>query len=410
MQKTIVGIDIGNDNISASVAKVSENDFEVICSVYTPSKGLSKGKIIDLDDLTVSLKQCVDEIKKQSNINFASAFIGISSSDIRLVKTKGVALSTSLNLITPSEIKEAISDAENIELASDEVIIDAFTESFCIDDSIMVQDPLAMKASKLQANCSVIVGKRELMNSYKNALRLSGINIEGIYINNLELRKIILNERTVKENVLIVDAGAEIIEIALYKNNELEYLSSLPVGGQTITKDISICLEIPEEQAEQVKQNYSENYKTLYREHSIGTLKAESLEIDIKLFKDVVESRIEEIVTLIQKDIKESGYSNEISNIYIFGNGLAMFQDVKYFFEDKMRKKAIIVTKNQLELQNSCIINSIGIVKDAYDRLKLIYEDSYDNGSNINHNSEVNNKKKKSGLIRNFKRLIDDFF
>jgi hypothetical protein len=87
-----------------------------------------------------------------------------------------------------------------------------------------------------------------------------------------------------------------------------------------------------------------------------------------------------------------------------------MFQDVKYFFEDKMRKKTIIVTKNQLELQNSCIINSIGIVKDAYDRLKLIYEDSYDNGSNIKHNNENNNKKKKSGLIRNFKRLIDDFF
>ncbi|QAA33734.1 cell division protein FtsA [Clostridium manihotivorum] len=411
MQRTIVGIDIGNDNISASVAKVNGDDFEVISSIFVPSKGLSKGKVVNLNHLTESLKDCIDQIKKDTNIDFKSVFVGISSFGTRLVRSKGLSVMDSrLNIITPSEVKEALSDAQNIKLDTDEIIVDVVPESFLIDDNVIVEDPLAMKASKLQVNCAIVVGKRELINSYRNAFSLSGLEIEGVYINSLELRKIILNKKTKDEGILIVDAGSDTTEITLYKGNELSYMVSLPVGGYNITKDISICLQVPEDQAEVVKYSFSENYKTLYREHSIGTLKDNTLGIDIKLFKDVIESRIDEIVTLIYKDIKESGYLDEISNIYIFGNGLSMFQDVKYFFEDRMRKKTVIVTKNQLELQNSCIINSIGIVKDASDRLKLIYEHPLNNESNANQDDEINNKKKKSGLIRNFKRLIDDFF
>lgn len=187
-------------------------------------------------------------------------------------------------------------------------------------------------------------------------------------------------------------------------------LSYLPLGGDNISKDISICASLPKIEAENIKKIYGSSF--IRKKNELESFKFGSYEIDNKLFYDIVMARIEEIINFIYEDIKNTGFFNEINSIILIGDGINYFEGVKELVEEKTNKKAIIITKYDLDLQNSSIISSIGIVKDVYDKVKLLCNEPAFSDKRIsnNHQSEDNTIKKKKTYFTKIKGFLEDIF
>ena len=417
MQRYIAGIDIGSNNICATLAYFDCDEFSIIHSVSVKSQGIEKGKIVDINLVAQAIIQCCERLNSATNIPMTDYYVGISSLECRCEKTVGSSyLMDDTNIINNKYIDEAIDNMKEITLNPDEDIFDISVESFIIDGEINCNNPINKKGKMLEANGVALICKKEIIHSYKNALSLCKINILGFFSNVNSLRKILLNEKTLDENVLILDIGAQCIDIAFYKKNSLKYLSYIAIGGSNITKDIAVCAGISLEDAERTKIRYSADYRTKFKQEFIEGLKAGSKELDNELFYKIVNARIDEIIKLACKDIYNAGYFGSIDQVYLIGEGLSNFEGIRHLVEDIFNKKIFIVTKNQLGIQISSIINSIGIVKDAYDRLKLDMNNSKtesdycdkqeDDVFQLKNKVQEKDNSKKSWI----KRLIDDIF
>lgn len=415
MQKTMIGLDVGSDKICATLVELtSDGGFDIVNSSFVQSNGIHKGKIVDLNQAALSIKKCLDVLIDGYELTNRKISIGINCCESRIISSKGTLyIKSDYKVISPDDIKEVLNDAKKIKLSEDEIIINVIPEIFIIDENKMVDNPTAMNGKKLEVIATVVIAKKDFINNINNAVRLAGWSIYDINLNILSIRKILLGKKTSSFNTLIVDIGHESTELSFYRKNDLRYISCIQIGGDSISNDLAICLELPKDEGDRIKKLYSSTYLTNYKEEIVYALKPSENQYDAKLYKEIVEARIEEIISIINENIKSAHYLDEIDNIYVIGEGAIYFENIKYKFEDMIKKNTVIVTKNHLGLQNSCIINSIGIVKDAFDGVKLLGEEKStrnDSSGKFDDNNKNEDVKVKKGIIHSLRNLIKEKF
>lgn len=410
-------MDIGSNSICATLATTENEDFEIIHTVSVKSQGITKGVITDINLASEAVRNCSEKLSSATNLDLKDYYVGISNSQCRVIESIGYSyICSSENIIESEDIYRSIEEAKKISMHNDEEILDILIESFIIDGETITKNPMNLKGEKLEVVTSIILCKKEIINSYRNVFLLSKLNIKGFLLNSNSLKSILLNERTLGLNTLIIDVGAECTDLAYYEKNQLKFISSSVVGGENISRDLSICAKIPFEEAEKIKLQFSENYRTIFKKGLVNGLKVSDSSLDDELYYYVVNARLDEISKICYKNLLEGGIVDSINEIFIIGEGITNFEDIKYVFEDIFKKKVFIVTKNQLGLQNSSIINSIGIVKDAFDKVKLEVDIKILQAQKIkkieNKFEEENIKtdSKKKSWLKNLKRLIDDIF
>lgn len=412
MPDYMVGIDIGSYKISATLSNENERgEFQILHSICKPSNGVCKGIVTDINSLAVVIKECLNELSQISNINFKDVSVGIGTYRSRVITKKGVLyINNTNNVITKEHINNIIQDVSQVELTEDECLVECIVNSFYTEEQGFMDNPINLKTEKLEINADIVISNKEQINAIKDAIIIAGYNVKNFTLRINSLKKMFLGEKTVSSKVLLVDVGGEKTEVAFYRYNELVALSYLPLGGDNISKDISICASLPKIEAENIKKIYGSSF--IKKKNELESFKASSCEIDNKLFYDIVMARIEEIINFIYEDIKNTGFFDEINSIILIGDGINYFEGVKELVEEKINKKAIIITKYDLDLQNSSIISSIGIVKDVYDKVKLLCNEPvfFDKRISNNHQTEDNTIKKKKTYFTKIKGFLEDIF
>ncbi|MGL5245461.1 MAG: cell division FtsA domain-containing protein, partial [Sarcina sp.] len=261
MPNCIVGLDIGSNSIKAAMCIENENgDFEILDYVYVNSKGITKGRINNVEEAIDSIAQCLEKLKSITRKDFQDIYLGISSEECRVMSSKGHTYVDGANSnVTKQHIENAYLDAKEVVLGEDEEIIDCIINYFETDnwDYRSVKNPLEIQCSVLTINVDLIICNTNTINFFKKIISSARYNLKGISLSVDCLKNIFLSEKTENFNVAIVDIGAEKTDIAIYEGNRLKNVSFVPLGGNNITKDLSICLSIENELAEEIKQSYS---------------------------------------------------------------------------------------------------------------------------------------------------------
>lgn len=409
MQQYIVGMDIGSQNICVTLAKKDEDNIEFLSENIFISEGVIKGKIVDVNKLSVAIKNAIDKMKISYSDNI-KWYVGIGNSNIRVEQHTGKTfIKNSYDIITEKEIVEVIKDSTTNILKDNEELVYYNIDEYIVDGNTKYEMPLGLSSETLELKFTCFIAKKDYINNIRNSLMLCGINSISIYLNCFELKNVVLNENTRDKNIMILDVGAQTTNYSIFKNNIVDFLGVIPIGGEAITKDLAICAELNNNKAEEIKLLYSPVYEKNYKSYKIGTIKKENFEIDVKLYYEVVRARLEELANLINEDIRTNGYCKSLQKIYVFGDGIVNYEGIQILLEDILKKKVIIVHKEQLNLHSASIINSICIVKSACDRLKLEYKEDA-NIKSLNNKEDIKTKNNKSGIINNLKKILDDIF
>ncbi len=324
----IVGLDIGTTKVCTVVASVDESGkFNVLGVGRSPSDGLTRGVVTNIDKTVRSIQSAIAEAESRSGIKIQSAIVGIAGDHIQSFQSRGViAISGPENEISQADVNRLIEDTKRVALPSDRRIIHVIPQEFIIDGQNGVNDPVGMSGVRLEANVHIITGLVTAAQNIYKCVQRAGLHISDMVLEPLASSYSVLDEEEKEVGTALLDVGGGTTDLAIFEDRTIRFTAVIPIAGNQVTNDIRKGLGVLSEQAEKLKCQHGFTYLpgVVDNEPIIlpGIGGRPPLEIDKKLLAQIIQPRMEEIFEIAAMEIKRSGYSRHLSaGIVLTGGG-----------------------------------------------------------------------------------------
>jgi len=310
----IVGIDVGSSSIKTVVVQVfpEEEKPRIIGVGISQSQGLRKGVIVDLDEAIRSINESLEKAEINSGIQIKEAVVSIGGNHITSQNSKGVvAVGRADGEVAEDDIARVINAAQAISVPANKEIIHIIPKNYSLDDQKGIKDPIGMNGVRLEVDAMIIEGSTPFIKNLTKCFEQSKIDVQEYILTSLAASKSTLTKRQKELGVILVDIGGGTTSMAVYEENELLHTAILPVGGSHITNDVAIGLRTSIDIAEKVKIEYGSALPgEISKKDDINLAEIDPNEEGIVSrhhVAEIIEARLEEIFSLINKELKIIG-------------------------------------------------------------------------------------------------------
>ena len=325
----IVGVDIGTTKVATVIGEVNNfEQIETICNTSYKCSGLKKGKIINEDEISLSLAKTIKDAEDETNLKINSAYVTIPGKYVTIVQnsiTKEVK--DKYSGISIRDVQSAIMQVKDIEIPEGKTLIDIVPDKIVLENGTVVADPVGSLSSSFTMNAQVILADKDYVRQLNSIFKKAGLEIDGIVPITLAERNLVLDNNELHDSIAIIDIGAENTDIGVFENSSFIYTNSIPLGGDNITNDIAVVLNITEEEADKLKRQYGLALKSFIDNDNdiiLNTCKDNNKNKIIKSSEliEIIEARIEEMFSIINKDLTNQGVKPRINNVVLTGQGI----------------------------------------------------------------------------------------
>lgn len=325
----IVGIDIGTSKVSTVVGEVNNfGQIEIICNTSYKCSGLKKGKIINEDEISLSIAKTIKDAEDETELKINSAYVTIPGNYVTIVQnsiTKDVR--DKYSGISVKDVQSAIMQVKDIDIPDGQTLIDIVPDKITLENGTVVTDPVGNLSSSFTISAQIILAEKDFVRQLNSVFKRAGLEIDGIVPTTLAERNLILDTNELHDNIMLLDIGAGNIDIGVFEGSTFIYTNSIPLGGDNITNDISLVLNITEEEADKLKRQYGLALKSFIDNDNdiiLNTCKDENKNRIIKSSEliEIIEARIEEMFSIINREITNQGIKQKINNVVLTGQGI----------------------------------------------------------------------------------------
>lgn len=389
-------IDIGTTKIVFIIAEKNPSQEITILGIgFSPSYGLEKGMVSDIQKTSASIKQAMEEAIHQAGIEPEYVTIGISGNHIKSYFSEGM-VSIGSEAITEQIIKEALSASRSIVLPEDEKIIHVIPLSYVIDGYENIKNPLGRHGIRLEVITHIITANKNAIEDLISACKSLGLKIQDIVLEPIASSEAILNEEEKWFGSLVIDIGGGTSDIAFYQKNTIKFIEIIDIAGALFTNDLSICLHCSKNDAEKLKKEFGLLKKNDNQNEPIKiiSLDGESENfIDSTIVNNILSARAEELISQIEKVIQQFNFSYDIPSGIILTGGGSLLKGLPNIFSKytglKCRIGIPLISNQYPLLQNPTYATACGLLEYAI-------------------NSDLRfNKSEESSLINKFKKFIN---
>ena len=325
----IVGVDIGTSKVSTVVGEVNNfGQIEIICNTSYKCSGLKKGKIINEEEISLSLAKTIKDAEEETALKINSAYVTIQGKYVTIVQNSIVKeVKDKYSGISVRDVQNAIMQAKDIEIPEGQTLIDIVPDKIVLEDGSVVSDPVGKLSSSFTLSAQVILAEKDFVRQINTVFKKAGLEVDGIVPITLAERNLVLDKNELHDNILLLDIGAGNIEMGVFEGSTFLYTNSIPVGGDNITNDIAVVLNISEEEADKLKRQYGLALKSFIDNDNdiiLNTSKDNNKNRIIKSSEliEIIEARIEEMFSIVNKDITNQGLKPKINNVVLTGQGI----------------------------------------------------------------------------------------
>lgn len=320
----VVGLDIGSKNLRAAVAEVKKSDrYSLVSLIKVPARGFLRGAVDDISDATHSLSQLLSEVKKISPRACKSIILGISTPDIKVLRSRGVvAVSRADNEIYEDDIQRVENSAEAVSLPTNREPVERVIQEYIVDGVENIRDPLGMVGKRLELNMLIVHAFTPSLKGIERTLETLGARIAERTVGPLAASRAVLSKGQLELGVVLVDIGSATTGICVFEENRLLHAAVLPFGSANITNDLAIGLRIPVETAETIKLSYG---SAIAKEvPARDTLELEKIdprvkgEVSKRFIAEIIESRLAEIFEQVVSEVKKIEKANQLPGGVVF--------------------------------------------------------------------------------------------
>lgn len=324
----IVGMDIGTSKTSLVIGEVNNfNQIEILCTNSCKCSGIKKGKIIDEEEIVGAISKLIKEAESENELTINSAYVCIPGKYVTIVQNSILKEAKDKYAgISAKDVFSGLSQVKDIDIPEGKQIIDIVTDEFILDNGKSVQDPVGSLSSSFTIKAQVVLADKEYMRQLSNIFKKVDIDIDGLVPVTLAERSLVLDGNELNDNVMLLDIGAGNTDIGVFEGLAFTYTNTIPLGGDNITNDIALVLNISEEEADKLKKQYGLALKSFIdndNEILLSTCKDDNRKV-IKSSEliEIIEARIEEIFSLVNRDITNQGVKQRINNVILTGQGI----------------------------------------------------------------------------------------
>ena len=308
-----VGMDIGSGQVRLVVAAKEEEKWRILGSSKAHCNGLRKGIVVDIEETVNAINKAAEVAERIAGIPIEKAVINIGGSHIKAQSSRGVvAVSRADGEVSQEDVERVLAAAQAIispDSAANREIIHVVPRSFSLDNQSDIRDPVGMNGMRLEVDALIVTGSIPFIRNLSKCISQAGIEIEGVVASPLAAAESVLNRRQKELGVVVVDIGVGTTDIAVFEEDQLIYIVTLPVGAGHITNDIAIGLKTSIDVAEKVKMEYgsavAKDVPTKKEVNLSRISKNEEGSIKAKEIAEIIEARMEEIFSLVNKELKK---------------------------------------------------------------------------------------------------------
>jgi len=335
-ENVIVGLDIGTTKICAIVGEVTDAGVDIIGIGTHPSKGMRKGVIINIDATVESIRKTMEEAELMAGTEISAVYCGIAGSHIRGFNSHGV-VAVKNREVTENDVKRVIDAARAVAIPNDREVLHVLPQEFIVDDQDGIMEPLGMSGVRLEAKVHIVTGAGTSTQNIIRCCNRTGLEVNDIVLEQLAASEAVLLHDEKELGVALVDIGGGTTDCIVYSMGAVRHTSSLGLGGNQVTNDIAVGLRTPLVESEKIKTKYGCALTAMVKKEetievpSVGGRRARSLSRQI--LSEIIEPRMEEIFTLIHREIVKSGYENLIPSGVVLTGGTASLEGLPELVE-----------------------------------------------------------------------------
>lgn len=338
----VVGLDVGTSNVKAALGEINyEHGVTILGVTQTPSTGIRKGNIIDIDGTARAIDFCLSDLERLTGIEIAEALVGFSGASVNAIKNHAIIAAGNPNYEITSEDKHRVlKSACNIALPPDKAIVQTIETQYIVDGYDGVKDPVGMVGSRLEAEVVIIIAAAAALQNLQRSIQRVNLHIKQIVYNPLLAAESVLLPAEKEIGVALVDIGGGTTEISIFDENSLVYTAVLPVGGEFITRDLAIVLRTSVEEAARIKEHEGTVLMDSTAEDDYIDVRniqgGEVKKVSRKTVSDIIYARVEEIIEMITAEIEQSGYAGKLPAGIVLSGGGAQIDGIIKVMENTM--------------------------------------------------------------------------
>ena len=322
----IVGLDIGTTKICAIVGEVGEHGLSIIGIGTHPSKGLRKGVVVNIESTVTSIKKAVEEAELMAGCEIGTVFTGIAGGHIKSINSHGI-IGIRNGEVSDADIKRVIDAAKAVNIPMDREIIHVLPQEFIVDDQDGIKEPLGMSGVRLEAKVHIVTAAVASAQNIVKCCNRTGLDVRDIVLQQLASSEAVLSSEEKELGVVLVDIGGGTTDIAVFAEGSIKHTAVIALGGNHLTSDIAIGLRTPVTEAEKIKKKYGCALASMVKRDemievpSVGGRKPRT--VSRQILAEIVEPRVEEIMTLVNREIIKAGFEDVAASGVVLTGGSA---------------------------------------------------------------------------------------
>ncbi len=330
--RNIVGLDIGTSKVAAIVGEISPTgELEVIGIGSHHSRGLRKGVVVNIETTVESIQRAVEEAELMAGREINSVYAGIAGSHIRGINSHGIVAIRDREVYR-HDIERVLDAAQAVAIPADQKVLHTLRQEYIVDDQEGVKEPLGMSGVRLEAKVHLVTCAVNAAQNIEKCIERCGLVVNDIILEQLASSMSVLSDDERDLGVCLVDIGGGTTDIAVFTDGAIRHTAVIPIAGDQVTNDIAMALRTPTQHAEEIKIKYACALTQLARpEETIqvpGAGGRPSRSLSRQALAEVVEPRYEELFTLIQTELRRSGYEELVASGVVLTGGSAKMEGV----------------------------------------------------------------------------------
>jgi len=324
----IVGLDIGTSKIVAIVAEIKpEGTLEVIGVGMNESAGMKKGMVVNIDATVGAIQRALGDAELMADCKIREVYTGIVGSHIKSSQGKGMVRIKDKE-VAQADIDRVIETASSISLPGDQQILHILEQEFSIDGQGGIKKPLGMSGMKMEVEVHIVTGAVAAAQNIMKCVHRCGLEVREMILQPLASSKAVLADDEKDLGVCLVDIGGGTTDVAIFTGGAIRHTAVIPIAGDQITNDIAMALRTPTKDAEDIKIKYGCALRQMSDEAPIevpGVGDRGPRMLSRQTLAEVIEPRVEELYSLVQTELRRSGFEELLSSgIVITGGSSAM--------------------------------------------------------------------------------------
>lgn len=405
--EVIVSLDIGTSKVRTIIGEVANGSINIIGVGSADSEGIRKGAIVDIDQTVQSIRNAVEHAERMVGVQISEVYVGISGSHITLQTSHGVvAVSNEDREISEEDIIRVLQAAKVIALPPEREIIGVVPKQYLVDGLEGIQDPRGMIGVRLEVEATIITGAKTAIHNLRRVVDKAGLKASSLILMSLAAGQLSLSKDEKSIGTVLVDIGAGATTIAVFENGAIAATSTLPIGGEYITNDISIGLHTQMEHAEKMKLKFGCALVDIaapeqgFKVPRIGSnLDKEFTQVELA---SIIEPRVQEIYQLIRAEVYRLGYGDAPGG-YVLTGGTVSMPGMLAHAQAELAASVRIAVPDYIGVRDPSYTSGVGIIQFVSKSVKNR------NTGYVKSTTSKKSDKKKTNLVEKFKNWLSDY-